>query len=243
MFRYFLDTTEAKTATSSLFENFSLFGSGPPSTTTNTVEQPSSSVEEKKKAAEAAAQARKEEAEAKRAAAAEAAKQRALEAQAAKEAREAAAQARKEEAEAKRAAAAEAAKQRALEAQAAKEAREAEAQKRREEAEAKRTAAAKASQAEKTLQSAKPGSTISLFGFGVSDDSSQSKLTSKAPRGVPVLSKWRQNRDGSISGFISGSPAFDDGDAVTTSPIVTGSIEGGSVVQSGSGSRFVLYLI
>ena len=227
---------------------------------------------EVKKAAEAkrlaAIEARKA-AEAKRVVAAEAAKQRAAEAQALKETRLAEVRRKKEEAEAKRVAAAEAAKQKAAEAQALKEARLAEVQRKKEEAEAKRAAAAEAAKqrsleaqrkrdeaaakraskakAEQVLQSARPASTISLFGFGVKDDSVETKPStakpvkvtkvSKAPRGVPVISKWRENRDGSVSGFISGSPSFEDGDAVTTSPIVGGGLVSGSVVRTGSGSR------
>ena len=241
-----MDNSEAQSATASLFENFSLFGGSSKETSSKPSSDVSATVEDKKKAAETAAIARKQEAEAKRSAATEAAKERALQVQSAKEAREAAAQRRKEEAEANRATAAEAAKQRALDAQAAKEERLAEVQRRKEEAKAKRAAAAKASQAQQAVKTAKASSTISLFGFGVNDESSQAKpiskaparSTAKAPRGVPVISKWRENRDGSISGFISGSPAFDDGDAVTTSPIVKGSVGAGSVVQTGSGSRW-----
>uniref|UniRef100_A0A7S2LAW3 Uncharacterized protein n=1 Tax=Leptocylindrus danicus TaxID=163516 RepID=A0A7S2LAW3_9STRA len=114
------------------------------------------------------------------------------------------------------------------------------------EAQAKREAAAKASQAEQTVKAASPGATISLFGFGQKSESAvevPSKPAPKArpaPRGVPTILKWRENRDGSISGFISGSPAFDDGDAITTSPIAKGEIVGGNVVQTGSGSRYYL---
>ena len=60
-----------------------------------------------------------------------------------------------------------------------------------------------------------------------------------APRGVPTISRWKQNRDGSISGFISGSPDFDDGEYVTTSPI-KGEASDGAVVRTGSGSKYFL---
>lgn len=99
------------------------------------------------------------------------------------------------------------------------------------------------------MRAARPGGTISLFGFGQGGDNADKPKTRPppkarpAPRGVPTISKWRQNRDGSISGFISGSPAFDDGEAVTTSPIVEGEMALGNVVQTGSGSRSVYSLI
>jgi hypothetical protein len=61
-----------------------------------------------------------------------------------------------------------------------------------------------------------------------------------APRGVPTLSRWKKNGDGSITGVISGSPAFDDGERVTTSPIKKGSVAKNEVVITGSGSRYFL---
>lgn len=96
--------------------------------------------------------------------------------------------------------------------------------------------------AEKAISKAKPGATVSLgffnFGGNAEDDSSGSPTTrSSAPRGVPTISKWRQNRDGSISGIISGSTAFANGDAVTTSPITAKNPSEGTVVTSISGSK------
>lgn len=111
------------------------------------------------------------------------------------------------------------------------------------EAKAKREAATRASNAEQSVKAATSGATISLFGFGQKNENAKlasTKPASKAnvaPRGVPTVSKWRENRDGSISGFISGSSAFDDGDAITTSEIKKGDIASGSVVQTGSGSK------
>ena len=64
--------------------------------------------------------------------------------------------------------------------------------------------------------------------------------TPKAPNGVPTISGWRLNGDGSVSGKITGSPNFRNGETVTTSPISKGRIEKGSVVQTGSGSRYFL---
>ena len=56
-----------------------------------------------------------------------------------------------------------------------------------------------------------------------------------APRGVPTISKWRLQRDKSISGFISGSGSFNDGEPVTTSAIV-GEASSNTVVKTKSGS-------
>lgn len=66
------------------------------------------------------------------------------------------------------------------------------------------------------------------------------KKLQKAPRGIPSLVKWRKNFDGSITGFISGSPNFSEGEKVTTSPIAGGTISSGQVVKTGSGSRYFL---
>ena len=93
---------------------------------------------------------------------------------------------------------------------------------------------------ERSIKKPEPTATISLFGFGqdtIDDSVPRPPKEVKSPRGVPTISKWRENRDGSISGFISGSPAFEDGDAITTSPIVTNNISVGSVVETGSGSK------
>lgn len=81
----------------------------------------------------------------------------------------------------------------------------------------------------------------SFFG-GSSPAASKPKPKAKkpAPRGVPKISKWRTNRDSSITGIISGSPGYDDGDRVTTSAIVSGTVEAGEVVQTGSGSKYYL---
>ena len=109
---------------------------------------------------------------------------------------------------------------------AAAEARMREAEEKREEkrqaaskaAEKREAASRKQAQAKKAasvISEAKPRSTISLGFFNrQSDDGSSSstaptgklppRTVSSAPRGVPTLSNWRQNRDGSITGLISG---------------------------------------
>lgn len=108
-------------------------------------------------------------------------------------------------------------------------------------------------------------STFSLFGIGMSEDDSPYqvsqpyskgtrtvkkyeiaiknkiiKTTASAPKGVPTLTNWKQNRNGSITGFITGSPKFKEGERVTTSPITNGRYDQYSVVTTGSGSRYFL---
>lgn len=107
-------------------------------------------------------------------------------------------------------------------------------------------------EAEATPQQARGRPTFSIFGAG-GGDSEPTKITSrpsksvpppkklkKAPSGVPSIVKWRKNFDGSITGFISGSPNFAEGEKVTTSPISGGTISSGQVVQTGSGSKYFL---
>merc|ERR1711957_679560 len=135
----------------------------------------------------------------------------------------------------------------------------AEAKKR--QAEEKRQATAAAAEAKKkqvsakqAVAQAKPSATISLFGFGQSPVPKTSgkvapqkadktfpkpKTRNKAPRGVPAISNWRQNRDGSISGSVFGSPLFDEGETITTSPITSDAIDG-ALVQTLSGSKYYL---
>ncbi len=91
---------------------------------------------------------------------------------------------------------------------------------------------------------------MSLFGFGEpKEETTTLKIAvaaspakpsvSTAPRGVPTINKWKLNSDNTISGFISGSSSFKDGEPVTTSPI-TGSASSGSVVQTKSKSNYFL---
>ncbi len=100
-------------------------------------------------------------------------------------------------------------------------------------------------------KSGKPRATISLFGlgFGGADEGlpkpaaqrpSRPIPAKQAPRGIPTMSRWKKNFDGSVTGLISGSKAFTDGDRVTTSPIVSGKIARGEVVTTGSGSKYFL---
>ena len=98
--------------------------------------------------------------------------------------------------------------------------------------------------------SVKRSTTISLFGLFSSPRSSptpsdqtstavQPKKVIAAPRRVPTLSKYRKNRDGSISAYIFNSPSFQDGEMISTSPI-TSQILPGAVVETSSGSKYFL---
>jgi len=110
-----------------------------------------------------------------------------------------------------------------------------------------------AKKAEESLKTAQPRATFSLFGLGGPKEetpaaapapSKKAGFTKKpvknAPRGVPSINKWRKNRDGSITGQISGSSSFTEGEKITTSPIASGTIDGGEIVRTGSGSRYFL---
>ena len=101
--------------------------------------------------------------------------------------------------------------------------------------------------AEETLQKAKPRATISLFGIVLGDEEPMPVKTPtkeapsrKAPRGVPTINKWKENKDGSVTGLITGSPNFSEKERITTSPIESGAIVAGSVVRTGSGSKYFL---
>jgi hypothetical protein len=117
--------------------------------------------------------------------------------------------------------------------------------------------------AKEAVEKAKPRSTFSLFGlgFGEADEglppasspglkaatkqvapkkATPAPKSKTAPRGVPTINRWKKNFDGSITGIISGSNAFNDGERVTTSIIKKGTIAKNEVVTTGSGSKYFL---
>ena len=69
--------------------------------------------------------------------------------------------------------------------------------------------------------------------------SSKPKPLITAPRGIPTLSKYRRNRDGSITAYIFNSSSFEDGKMITTSPVKT-KVSPGSIVETSSGSKYLL---
>jgi hypothetical protein len=110
-----------------------------------------------------------------------------------------------------------------------------------------------AKKAREALKEAQPRATFSLFGLGGQNDEAEpaapvkktaprsaKKSVRNAPRGVPTILNWRKNRDGSISGKISGSASFNEGERITTSPIASGKVDEGEIVKTGSGSRYFL---
>jgi len=94
----------------------------------------------------------------------------------------------------------------------------------------------RAKEAAQRMTRAKPGATISLGLFGFTPKNPPSTKLDNAPRGIATISNWRQNRDGSITGFISGSSSFKEKEKVTTSPISSDAV-GGTVVTTVSGSK------
>jgi flagellar biosynthesis GTPase FlhF len=208
--------------------------------------------EERKAAQQAAVEAKRIAAEERKAAQQAAVEAKRIAAEERKAAQQAAVEAKRIAAEERKAAQQATEKAKRLAAEAAKKAKSEESTKKMAgAAEASRVQKSK-SQSQNALSKASSGSTISLgfLNFGSSSDESSSSVStnasqrkstilSKAPKGVPTLSKWRQNRDGSITGLISGSGAFSDGESITTSPIVTG-VADGSLVQTSSGSKYFL---
>jgi len=57
--------------------------------------------------------------------------------------------------------------------------------------------------------------------------------------GIPIISNWEREADGSITGKISNSPNFRNGEVITTSP-ARGVAKSGKVVVTGSGSKYRL---
>eukprot|EP00956_Cyclotella_meneghiniana_P016299 scaffold25646_cov64-Cyclotella_meneghiniana.AAC.4 len=59
--------------------------------------------------------------------------------------------------------------------------------------------------------------------------------------GPPIISDWRYQTDGSISGIVTNHPSIPDGDRITTSPIKDkNAIDENKLVQTKSGSKYKL---
>jgi hypothetical protein len=56
---------------------------------------------------------------------------------------------------------------------------------------------------------------------------------------IPVLEKWNQNADGSITGVVSNSLTYQDGASITTSPVKKDA-KSGTIVTTSSGSQYRL---
>lgn len=99
-----------------------------------------------------------------------------------------------------------------------------------------------------SLENASPRSTFSLFDLFVSKSEGRQTdvppplppLDVSAPDGVPTLTGWNINDDGSLTGYVYGSTKIGDGKLVTTSPIASGERKEFEVVTTVSGSLYWL---
>ena len=57
---------------------------------------------------------------------------------------------------------------------------------------------------------------------------------------LPLLSDWKQNKNGSITGVVSNREGFEDGTWITTSTITTRNVKPGSIVTTSGGSKYKL---
>lgn len=57
---------------------------------------------------------------------------------------------------------------------------------------------------------------------------------------TPTIRTWKQNADGTITGFISGSPDYKNGESVTTSPIREKKLSAGKIVTTIRGNKYKL---
>jgi hypothetical protein len=84
-----------------------------------------------------------------------------------------------------------------------------------------------------SLGSSSDSSSPGLFSFG--------KGASKPPAGVPVITRWKRNSDGTVTGLISGAKSFKEGEKVTTSKLAAGQTPAsGKLVVTNSGSKYFL---
>jgi hypothetical protein len=56
---------------------------------------------------------------------------------------------------------------------------------------------------------------------------------------IPVLSRFKQNKDGSLTGIVSNASGFRTGTKITTSPVRMGA-KAGQIVTTESGSKYRL---
>jgi hypothetical protein len=87
---------------------------------------------------------------------------------------------------------------------------------------------------EEEIQDTKPPerSTLSMF-FGGNEKAG------KEQQELAVLSKWKQNADGSITGLVKNKKGFNDGTIITTSPVKKGA-KSGTAVRTAGGSLYQL---
>ena len=91
------------------------------------------------------------------------------------------------------------------------------------------------------LKPAKQMKTTTSKISGIATKAASTSLKQEAPKGVPVLSFLRKKLlSSTITGRVSGSPMFADGEEITTSSIAEGEIKAGNVVRTSSGSKYFL---
>lgn len=126
----------------------------------------------------------------------------------------------------------------------------------------KKAAAIPIPSTETTRSRPKARATFSLFGLGEGQKMSQKQpdtmiqpvtkqpnkfnkstnVSADAPPGIPKVIDWKQNFDGSISGFVTGaSDKFVEGERIVTSPLRKGEVvKSESIVTTVSGSEYFL---
>lgn len=101
------------------------------------------------------------------------------------------------------------------------------------------------------LEKSLPRSTFSLMDLFGGGDKGKAKADAPEPPpsppadrappdGVPTLADWSCNDDGTVTGVVYGSRKIDDGNLVTTSPIVKGERKQYEIVTTVSGSIYFL---
>lgn len=91
----------------------------------------------------------------------------------------------------------------------------------------------------KTTTKTKPGKTFLLSNSPFSFiQTFPQKSTNPYNDNIPILTDWKQNKDGRITGKISNSSIFKTGQKIVTSPVTKGVKEG--VVTTNSGSKYRL---
>ena len=130
-------------------------------------------------------------------------------------------------------------KTKALEARQKKLAMEIERTAKTLEAEEKRAEASRARVERLEAMKNKPSSVVSSKTETKPTQSSPWSFFTPTAIEIPEVSRWKQSRDGSITGFIYNSKSFKDGTRITTSP-VPGSAEAGTTVKTVSGSQYSL---
>ena len=88
-------------------------------------------------------------------------------------------------------------------------------------------------------QAAAPKPFFSFGGAPAASKVASPQKPSVVANNIPVLSNWKQNPNGSITGLVSNSKQFKAGTEITTSPVPKGAKKG-AVVKTGSGSQYLL---